>query len=190
MFPVTIPECQHSLTPILVWPSTPILVWPFTVLFRFTGKDEFRTTCIPKFLLCCPVQFVAILPQYYSSKQSLVYLPHVHQLGRPKILTVPASRSCFSWAKKKRRKSWSPFQRQELAVFSQILLSYGMWFNAKCGEISCRGLSLNYLKNISQIWRSSVDIVFYNKLPWFVSELQEKDYKHITSTDLIVTSEG
>ena len=48
----------------------------------------------------------------------------------------------------------------------------------QCGwycTISCRGLCLSFLKNISQTWWSSVgSIVLYNKLPWLVSELPEK----------------
>jgi hypothetical protein len=46
-------------------------------------------------------------------------------------------------------------------------------------RISCRGLCLNYLKKISQTWWFSVGIVFYNKLPWFVSELPEKDISNV-----------
>ena len=38
-------------------------------------------------------------------------------------------------------------------------------------------LCLNYLKKISQKRWSSVKVVFYNKLSWFVSELPEKDLK-------------
>jgi hypothetical protein len=41
--------------------------------------------------------------------------------------------------------------------------------------ISCRGqLCLNYLKKISQTWESSAEVLFYNKMSWFVSELPEK----------------
>jgi hypothetical protein len=40
-------------------------------------------------------------------------------------------------------------------------------------------LRLNYLKKISQTWGSSVGIVFYNKLSWFVSELPEKDISNV-----------
>ena len=50
----------------------------------------------------------------------------------------------------------------------------------KYPTISCRGLYLNYLKKISQItWWSSVGIVFYNKLSWFLSELPEKDISNV-----------
>ncbi len=34
------------------------------------------------------------------------------------------------------------------------------------------------MKKISQTWWFSVD-VFYNKLPWFVSELPEKDISNV-----------
>jgi hypothetical protein len=41
-------------------------------------------------------------------------------------------------------------------------------------------LCLNYLKKISQMWWSSVgSIIFFNKLPWFVSELPEKDISNV-----------
>ena len=36
-------------------------------------------------------------------------------------------------------------------------------------------------KDISNVW-SSVGIVFYSKLPWFVSELPEKDISNMGSS--------
>ena len=50
--------------------------------------------------------------------------------------------------------------------------------------INCRSLCLNYLKRISQTWWSSVGIVFYNKLPWFVSELPEKDMSNVWGSNV------
>ena len=44
--------------------------------------------------------------------------------------------------------------------------------------ISCRGLYLNYLKKISQMW-GPIQVVFYNKLSWLVSELPEKDISNV-----------
>ena len=44
--------------------------------------------------------------------------------------------------------------------------------------IGCRGLCLNYMKKISQTCWSSAGR-FYNKLPWFVSELPEKDISNV-----------
>ena len=41
-------------------------------------------------------------------------------------------------------------------------------------------MCLNYLKNISQTWWSSIgNNIFYNKLSWSVSELPEKDVSNV-----------
>ena len=40
-------------------------------------------------------------------------------------------------------------------------------------------LRLDYLNKISQTWWSSVGRILYNKLPWFVSELPEKDISNV-----------
>ena len=40
---------------------------------------------------------------------------------------------------------------------------------------------LNYLEKISQTWWSTVGIVFYNELPWLVSELPDKKHWSIGS---------
>ena len=44
--------------------------------------------------------------------------------------------------------------------------------------ISCRRLCLNYLRKIGKR-RGPLYVVFFNKLPWFVSVLPEKDISNV-----------
>ena len=51
-------------------------------------------------------------------------------------------------------------------------------FRERYHAVSCRGLCLNYLNKISQMW-GPIQVVFYNKLSWLVSELPEKDISNV-----------
>ncbi len=69
---------------------------------RFYWQKNFQTTCNSQALnktvyhVNPGIWVTCISRSHTEISQSLLYLPQIHQLGRPKTLTVPASRSCFS----------------------------------------------------------------------------------------------